>query len=127
MLEPYDETLDHVPRTVLLSWGEKAVSALERILGPLAGQMIEIHAGRLYVEGVEAALSSRGAEVVVALKGRRIGEQLAWYKQMIEGEGRGRDLTHGAAYALCLAEFGLKLIKGEIDWLELVDQAGHWR
>jgi len=35
--------------------------------------------------------------------------------------------THGVAYALCLAEFGLKLMKGEIDWLKLKDQTGHWR
>jgi hypothetical protein len=86
VLDPYDETLDHFPRAVLLSWGEKAVSNLEQILGPLAGRILEIHAGNRYVEGVEASLRRRGAGVVIPLKGRRIGEQLAWYKRTLEGD-----------------------------------------
>ncbi len=85
MLDPYDETLDRFPRAALLSWGERAVSDLEKILGPLAGHIMEIHAGKRYVEGVEAPLRSRGASVVVPLKRRRIGEQLAWCKRMLEG------------------------------------------
>jgi uncharacterized protein DUF6884 len=62
MLDQYDETLDHFPRAVLLSWGEKAVSDLEQILGPLAGHMVEIHAGKRYSTSmlVPARLSPDG-------------------------------------------------------------------
>lgn len=82
MLDPYDETLDHMSRAALLTWGEKVVSQLELVCGPLKGQVIEIHAGKRYMEGVEALLLVRGALVEVPLKGLRIGEQLQWYLRM---------------------------------------------
>lgn len=82
VLEPYDETLDRLPRAALLRWDERGVLELERILGPLAGLVLEIHAGKRYVEGVESALHRRSTEVVVPLKGLRIGQQLQWYDRV---------------------------------------------
>ncbi len=83
LLNPYDETLDHKSRSALLQWGEKAISKLEQIVGPLKGHMLEIHAGKRYVAGVEAPLLSRGAEIVVPLRGLAIGKQLHWYKSVL--------------------------------------------
>ena len=79
VLDPYDETLEHLSLTALLRWGERSVSELERILGPLAGHVLEIHAGKRYVHAVESTLHRRSAEIVVPLKGLRIGQQLQWY------------------------------------------------
>lgn len=82
MLDPYDETLDHMSRAALLHWGEKVASQLELVRGSLKGQVLEIHAGKRYVEGIEALLLVRGASIEVPLKGLRIGEQLQWYLLM---------------------------------------------
>lgn len=81
-LAPYDETLTHLSQAALSKWGERTVSQLELVLGPLKGRVLEIHAGKRYVEGVGALLLFRGASVEVPLKGLRIGEQLQWYLLM---------------------------------------------
>lgn len=69
-------------RAALLQWGEGVVSKLERIIGPLKGHLLEIHAGKRYVAGVVAPLLSRGARIFVPLRGLPFGKQLQWYKDM---------------------------------------------
>jgi hypothetical protein len=52
---------------------------LEHALGSLSGVLIDVHAGAAYVEAVEQALRTRGAQVLDQLKGLSFGRRLSWY------------------------------------------------
>jgi len=80
VIESYDLALKDLRATKRRRWAHGVFLELERKLGSLCGRVIEIHAGREYVEyGLREALEGCSARVVLSLSSLRIGEQLAWY------------------------------------------------
>lgn len=86
-LEPYERYLPDTSREYRSDWGQRVGEQLELLAGPLAGKLIEIHAGAAYVEAVEHAIQARGAEVRDPLQGLSIGHRLAWYLRDQQDEG----------------------------------------
>lgn len=89
-LAPYDCYLPEMSREYHREWGRRVASQLERSLGGLTGQVIEVHAGAAYVDAVEEALRASGAIVSDRLKGLSFGRRLSWYLQRA---GEGDDAT----------------------------------
>lgn len=100
-LDPYERYLPDTSREYRRSWGLRVASALEQELGPLAGVVFDIHAGKAYVESVGEALSQRGALVLDLLEGLSFGRRLSWY------------LQHGAAGSSCRSNLTARLQDGE--------------
>jgi hypothetical protein len=75
VLAPYELSLADLNAGQRLAWG-RAVAARLRGLD-LAGARLEVHAGRLYREGLLAA----GLKVSSPLRGLVVGKRLAWYRQ----------------------------------------------
>ncbi|MFC7625569.1 DUF6884 domain-containing protein [Microlunatus sp. GCM10028923] len=82
-LEPYDCYLPDMTRDYRRGWGQKVASQLESAVGSLAGVVVDIHAGSVYVESVQSALDSLGAVVTDQLRGLSLGRRQSWYLQEI--------------------------------------------
>jgi len=78
-LEPYERYLPDTSREYRSAWGEQVAVQLEQAVGPLAGLVVDVHAGGAYVDALEPELLRRGAEVVDQLKGLSFGRRLSWY------------------------------------------------
>ena len=79
VIAPYDVYLAEQPPPYRRAWGEWVTAKLEMVEGDLAGRVIEVHAGRAYVDPMRVPLARLGAQIREPLKGLRQGEQLAWY------------------------------------------------
>lgn len=77
---PYERYLPDTPSTYRVAWGAWIAERLELLAGPLEGKVVEIHAGRGYVEVIDKRLIDKGVLVVEPLRGLTLGERLAWYK-----------------------------------------------
>lgn len=79
VLEPYDLRLSTTPRGYRRTWGDRVVAQLTGAIGPLAGKVIEVHAGSAYVDPIRDQLRAMGAHVVEPLHGLTMGQRLSWY------------------------------------------------
>lgn len=81
-IAPYDWTLAQMRAGARDAWGHRVVFKLLDAAGSLAGDRIEIHAGRLYVEPLEQRLQRSGAQVETPLANvRGVGNQITWYRR----------------------------------------------
>jgi uncharacterized protein DUF6884 len=77
--EPYERTLNMMPKRERLEWAKRVQQQLMEILP--AGAEIILLAGMRYREEIEGSLRDRGFYVSVPLEGLKIGEQLQRLKQ----------------------------------------------
>lgn len=78
--KPYEQTLVGAPAAVKKAWATKVLADLEAEV-ELAGAVVEVHAGKDYMDhGLRAGLIAVGAEVVEPTAGLRMGQQLAFYR-----------------------------------------------
>lgn len=78
-LEPYERYLPNATREYRDQWGQRVVTQLERTIGPLAGRVLDVHAGRAYVDALTKGLAGTGATVIDQLQGLSFGRRLSWY------------------------------------------------
>jgi hypothetical protein len=76
VIAPYDQTLNQMAVADRRRWANKVVSQLAE--QPIKPQCIVLLAGARYREFLEPKLKAMGIEVLVPMKGLRIGEQLSW-------------------------------------------------
>jgi Family of unknown function (DUF6884) len=81
VVEPYDVRLADLGADERHALAEQIARELEASLGPVAGQAVEVHAGDEYYRMLGIGLRPRGATLQNPLRGLRIGEQLAWYRE----------------------------------------------
>jgi hypothetical protein len=79
VLQPYDLRLSNTPQEYRSTWGIRVVKQLKEAVGPLAGILIEVHAGSAYTDAIRDLLLTDGAVVKEPLRGLTMGERLAWY------------------------------------------------
>lgn len=80
VIEPYDLTLNSVPRSECRSWSRDVLADLSNRLGDLTGLVFEIHAGSRYADfGLADGLREAGALVALPVAHLGIGQQLALY------------------------------------------------
>jgi hypothetical protein len=82
IIEPYERHLSSTSRRYRIDWGKEVVHDLEATLGDRRAKVIEIHAGKSYVQAVRNGLTEAGATVVEPLAGLTMGERLAWYPRL---------------------------------------------
>jgi hypothetical protein len=80
---PYDVYLPNQPAAYREVWGEWVVAQL-CTRRPLAGVIVEVHAGEAYCAPLRTPLQRVGATVETPLAGLRQGERLAWYGNVPE-------------------------------------------
>lgn len=80
VIEPYERTLNKLPKQARLAWAERVQQQLTEIL-PQNARVILL-AGARYREAIEPFLRKRGFPVTVPLEGLRIGEQLQRLKEL---------------------------------------------
>lgn len=94
LVAPYERYLPDESPSYRRQWGERVLIQLRERFGDIDGRVIEIHAGSVYVGAIADQLRSEGAIVVDRLKGKTLGQRLAWYADSPEsdaaepGEGR---------------------------------------
>src|SRR5262245_25038878 len=71
VVEPYERTLNNMPKRERIAWAEKVKNQLLEILP--AGAEIIVLAGLRYREDIEPFLRNRGFSVSVPLEGLKIG------------------------------------------------------
>jgi hypothetical protein len=82
VVEPYERTLNTMPKKERVEWAE---GVKRQLLAKLpAGAEIILLAGLRYREEIEPFLRELGFSVSVPLKGLSIGKQLQWLKQVLE-------------------------------------------
>ena len=88
LLEPtariswYDLALGDLPAAARRAWSQRVVDSLLERFPAMAGKVIEIHAGKDYVDfGLESGLTKAGAVVERPLLGIPIGKHLGWYRE----------------------------------------------
>lgn len=79
VLQPYNLQLSETSREYRRAWGLQVAQQLKKRTGPLAGKVIEVHAGSAYADAIRVHLVTEGADVLEPLHGLRQGERLAWY------------------------------------------------
>jgi hypothetical protein len=79
VIAPYERYLPATPPSYRSAWGRWVAERLDLLAGPLAGRVVEIHAGSAYVDAVAGHLTAKGAEIVDRLHGLSQGDRLAWY------------------------------------------------
>jgi len=79
LIAPYDRYLPDMPDSYRAAWGLWTVERLALLAGPLAGRMVEVHAGVAYVDAIAPPLAAKRARLVDRLKGLRQGERQSWY------------------------------------------------
>lgn len=85
-LEPYERYLPETSDDYRRAWGVKVAVQLEEAVGPLAGLVVDVHAGGVYVGSLRGPLQQRGVQVIDQLSGLSFGRRLSWYLQR-EGAG----------------------------------------
>ena len=81
-IEPYDLALADLSPAERRVWSRRVLDQFRDVTAGVAGKIVEVHAGKLYVEnGLEHGLRQAGAAVRRPLaRTRGIGAQIAWYK-----------------------------------------------
>nr|WP_246422285.1 DUF6884 domain-containing protein [Nocardiopsis mwathae] len=79
VLHPYELHLATTSPGYRRTWGMRVVGQLKETAGPLAGRIIEVHAGSAYTDAIRDRLSDANAKVLEPLHGLPIGKRLAWY------------------------------------------------
>jgi hypothetical protein len=82
VVEPYERTLNKMPKRERLAWAERVEQQLLEIL-PVGAEVILL-AGMRYREEIEPFLRRRGFPVSVPFEGLTIGKQLQRLKQASE-------------------------------------------
>jgi hypothetical protein len=80
VVEPYERTLNTMPKPERVAWAEKVEQQLLELL-PTDAEIILL-AGERYREHIEPFLRERGFQVSVPLRGLQIGKQLQRLKQV---------------------------------------------
>ena len=83
VVSPYDVYLDDRSSAYRRAWGRWVVAQLAE-QQPLAGAVVEVHAGRAYCDPLAEPLAEAGADLAQPLAGLRQGERLAWYDRPAE-------------------------------------------
>ena len=83
MIEPYDYTLNGMRTAGRREWASEVLSQLTPRLEAVAS--VTFFAGQRYREFLEQPLRSRGLIVKVPMRGLKIGEQLQWLNQRLDG------------------------------------------
>ena len=78
-VEPYDETLNKMPKADRQLWSERVIGELHGLLH--AGDTVVFLAGTKYREFLEPALLTLGCEILVPMRSMRIGQQLSWLEK----------------------------------------------
>lgn len=78
-IKPYDQTLNRMPTGKRKEWAEKVISEMDDGL-PNANAIV-ILAGEKYREYLMPYLEERFTNVMIPMKGLRIGEQLKWLNE----------------------------------------------
>jgi len=82
-VEPYNETLNRMPKRDRLRWGACVLCQLLTIAK--AGDTVVLLAGTRYRDPLEPALRAHGCVIETPMVGLRIGEQKAWLTHRIDG------------------------------------------
>lgn len=82
-IAPYDETLNDMGADQRRAWARDVARELEEVLQ--AGDQVILLAGQRYREFLLEPLRILGCDIKIPLKGLRIGEQLSWLKEKLEG------------------------------------------
>ncbi len=82
VVEPYERTLNTMPKSGRLTWAERVKQQLLDMLPLPADAEIVLFAGLRYREEIEPFLRNCGFSVSVPLEGLGIGEQLRWLNQV---------------------------------------------
>jgi len=87
VLAPYDRSLKDEPAEYRKRWSQQVSSAVIEQCRKLGISAVEVHAGSAYLEnGLIATLNQAEIHVLWPLRGKRIGEQLAWYGSQSTGQ-----------------------------------------
>ena len=81
IVEPYERTLNTMPKAERVGWSERVLAGLLARTEP--NDSITILAGARYREHVVPRLRSLGYSVEIPMEGMRIGEQLQWLSREI--------------------------------------------
>jgi hypothetical protein len=82
VVEPYERTLNTMPKRDRTAWAERVRQQLLEVLPTNAE--VTLLAGLRYREGIETFLRERGFNVSVPLQGLKIGEQLKRLKLEVQ-------------------------------------------
>ncbi len=78
----YDLALGDLPAKQRRSWSRGVVDALVARHSSIEGEVVEIHAGKDYIDfGIESGLAEVGVTVTRPLLGIPIGRHLGWYRE----------------------------------------------
>ena len=78
----YDLSLGDLPAAQRRAWAQRVVDSLLEKYPAMEGKVVEIHAGKDYVDfGLATGLKKAGAVVERPLLGIPIGRHLGWYKE----------------------------------------------
>lgn len=83
VIEPYDCTLNTMRTADRRKWAFEVLSQLIPRLGVV--ESVTFFAGQRYREFLEQPLRTRGLNVEVPMRGLKIGEQLRWLNQRLDG------------------------------------------
>jgi hypothetical protein len=78
-LSPYERYLPDTPASYRAAWGRWVAERLDLLVGPLAGTLVEIHAGEAYVNALAESVVAKGATLLTPLAGLSMGQRLSWY------------------------------------------------
>lgn len=85
VIEPYDQTLKEAGTAGRQMWSLKVLDALVERVVPTSHDIIEVHAGAEYRDyGLVHGLRRLGCQIVNPTEGLVFGEQLAFYKSVIQ-------------------------------------------
>ncbi len=83
----YDLSLGDQPAAQRRAWSSRVVDALVGKYPSVEGKIVEVHAGKDYVDyGLETGLTDAGMVVQRPLLGIPIGRHLGWYRERGAGE-----------------------------------------
>lgn len=78
----YNLDLGDLPAAERRAWSQRVVDSLLEKFPSIEGKIVEIHAGKDYVDfGLESGLAQAGAVVQRPLLGIPIGKHLGWYRE----------------------------------------------
>ena len=80
IVAPAELTLGDMPPAYRHGWAEHVVGSLAGVL-PLAGAIVEIHAGDQVIDALRGAFEREGAALADAVDAHSLAETLTWYDQ----------------------------------------------
>ncbi len=83
MLEPYNMTLKTMPKPVRKNWAERVFVTLQPHLK--SSDTVIFLAGQVYREFLPALISQIDIKTEIPMEGLRIGEQMHWLDQQMQG------------------------------------------